>query len=45
MGSEISGSIAAAYYNEVPDNIVDFATSKLTKELKDVADRFVACYK
>jgi len=36
----ITGGIAAAFYKEIPENILDFATSKLPNEFIDILNEF-----
>ena len=43
MGA-ITGSIAAAYYREVPDGVADFTLSKLPDDLRKIVEEFEGKY-
>ena len=43
MGA-ITGSIAAAYYREVPDGVADFTFSKLPDDLRNIVEEFEGKY-
>jgi ADP-ribosylglycohydrolase len=40
----IAGGIAQAFYNKIPEAIVEEALQKLTPDLRQVVDRFVEKY-
>ncbi len=40
----ITGAVAGAYYNEIPDEIVDFTLSRLPNDLRSIVDSFCQKY-
>lgn len=37
----IAGSIAASFYDEIPDNILDFVFNKLPEDFIDILHKFI----